>query len=177
MSAVVAPLQVAIYTAIKAFIVSVLGTSVPVSQGLGNRVSIPQAAPGFVYMTIIDQQRLRTNIDTWDETNPAPTGLTAEQGMKVTCQIDCYGANAADWAAMLTTLWRDDYGCLAMAPNCAPLYADEARLIPLIDSESQYTARYSITAYLQYNPVTTFPMQFADVLNVNLIDVDEAYSP
>jgi hypothetical protein len=50
-------------------------------------------------------------------------------------------------------------------------------LAPLEDDELQYEQRWTIEAFLQYNPVVTVPMQFADTASVTLINVDEAYPP
>lgn len=174
MSLTVSPLQSDLYAAVAAFLTSILPANTPVIQGLGNRASMP--LPGFVSMTIVLMDRLRTNFDTWNTSSPAPIETSINQGVSVTMQIDAYGPNAMDWAAMITSAWRDDYGCQLLGANCAPLYADEARLVPLIDSEAQYEQRYSINAMLQYNPVTAVPMQFANTLKVGLIDVDEAYT-
>jgi hypothetical protein len=174
MTATVSPVAQDVYTAIKAFIVSVLGAGVPVNQGLGNRVAAPLPASGYVYVTQLFQERLETNLSSWSA-DPDPTVISAQTALKVTVQIDCYGPTSGDWAAMLQTLWRDDYGVQQLAPTCAPLYADEARQIPLIDSEGQYESRHSITATLQYNPVTVVPQTFANTLSRELINVPETY--
>lgn len=177
MSAIVTPVPDDVFTALRAFIRGVIGGSpaVEVVKGLGNRVAMPPAP--CVVMTPLFQTRLETNIDTWDETNPAPSNLTAEAHIRFDIQVDMYGPLAGSWMAMFTTLFRDQYGCDALAPNCQPLYADDSRQVALITGEQQYIERWSVTAALQYNPVTTFPMEFADALVVGLIDVDERYAP
>lgn len=165
-----------VYTAIKAFLVAVLPVDPnSVIQGLGNRAAMP-AGP-FVAMTAVLNQRLRTNQTTWDEDNPDPTELSIEQGVQVNVQIDCYGPDSMDWAEIIATLWRDDYGCQALAPTCQPLYSDDPRQIPLVDSEKQYEARWLIGAQLQYDPIVSTPSQFADTLAVTLINVDEKFPP
>lgn len=78
---------------------------------------------------------------------------------------------------MLETLLRDETACVALAPTCQPLYSSDATLVPLDDDEQQYEQRWMIEAVLQYNPVTTTPMQFANTLEVTLINVDETYPP
>ena len=175
---VVTPLFDAVYVDLKAFLVSVTGLDPSlVIQGLPNRSAMPPAAPGFVMMELTRSARLRTNLDEWDTTNPAPTDVTSEQGTELRMQLDLYGAASADWAVMLSTLLRDEIGCVALTPTCQPLYTDDPILAPLDDSEEQYEQRWVITAVLQYNPVTSTPMQFADTLTIDLINVDEAYPP
>ncbi len=162
------------YTALVAFIVSVTGLPESnVIQGLPNRAAMP--LPGFVTVQAIHTRRLRTNLGTWDETNPNPTVSSLEQGLELTVQIDCYGPASGDWANMLSTLLRDEAGCTALAPNCQPLYADEARMVPLVDGEGQYEERWSLDARIQMNPVTTIAQQFASAAHVTLIDVEERY--
>lgn len=165
-----------VYAALQPFIATVTGlSSILVIQGLPNRSAMPPAAPGFISMELTVSGRLRTNIDSYDVTNPDPISIAIEQGTKLRLQLDCYGAAAADWAVILSTLLRDDVGCVALAPTAQPLYTDEPMLAPLDDSEAQYEQRWILQAYLQYNPVVTAPMQFADQLNPTLINVDASY--
>jgi len=178
MSDTITPLLQDCFVVLQPFIATSLGIdSSLVIQGIPNRTAMPQASPGFVVMTVLRQQRLRTNIDTWDTVVTDPTSIALEQGIKLDIQIDCYGASAGDWAAILTTVLRDEVGCVALAPTCQPLYCDDADMIPLTDSEEQYEQRFTFTASLQYNPVTTTAMQFADTLSVDVISVDERYPP
>lgn len=174
MTEVVTPtLQTDVYPAVLAFLQGIVPAGIPVIQGIANRVPAPPTPPGFVLFQAIGKARLRTSIDTW--TGDDPSTLSVEQGVELTMQIDCYGPNSSDWADMITTLWRDPYGCAALAPSCQPLYADDARMIPLVDSEEQYEERWSVDARLQYNPVVTPAQDFADVATIKLVDVNEAY--
>jgi hypothetical protein len=91
-------------------------------------------------------------------------------------QFDFYAAGSdanqqvvGSWAAAVSTLWRDEFGCAALAPDAAPLFIDDARGIPLISGEDQYVGRFTSTAVLQYNPVTSVPQEFADEAIVSLV--------
>ncbi len=136
---------------------------------------MPPASPGFVTMQLTRGQRLNYNIDTWDVTDPAPTETDSETHWQERMQIDFYGASSGDWSRVFAGLWRDEVGCLALAPNCQPLYHDEPLLAPLEDDELQYEQRWLCQAFLQYNPVISPLQDFADTLSVTLINVDEAY--
>ncbi len=177
MSVTVAPVFSDVYTALVSFIQGALGTSVPVIQGLGNRVPMPGVSPGFVAITLLGERRLSYTIDSWDMSAGSPTTGTAEQKIEVAIQMDFYGPSSGDWAATISTLFRDDYGVQALAPTCAPLYADDARMIPLINAEDQYEQRWSLDARLQYNPVVTVSAAFADATSITPISVTEAYPP
>ena len=171
MSAIVTPTQSDLFTALRSFILGLI--SCEVIQGLGNGVPMPLG--GFIAMTELFQNRLSTNIHNYADPTPTTGTVSAQQAMQVTVQIDCYGPSSAEWAVILSTLLRDEYGCNAMAPNVQPLNADDPKMMPLIDGEMQYEQRWTITALLQVNPVVSIPMQFFDQAQVVLIDVDEAY--
>jgi hypothetical protein len=176
MSVTISIPQSQVYTALGNFIMSVLGLTAPfVVQNFDNRVPMPNGP--FVGMSTILMKRLRTNIDS-TPAGPSPTTQTSEQGTRVDIQIDCYSPAAADWANILTTLLRDNVGCLALAPTCAPLYADDPIRAPLTNAEEQYEDRWIVTARLQYNPVVTTTQQYADAVGpVNIVDAQTAYGP
>jgi hypothetical protein len=161
----VSPSLGAVYTALGNFILAQLSLAPgQVIQGNQNRVAMPTPAnSGFVVMSAINMKRLRTNVDTYPNIGD-PTVINHELGTQVDIQIDCYSPLAADWANILVTLLRDDVGCLALAPNCQPLYADDPIRAPLVDAEAQYEDRWIVTARIQYNPITTTGQDFADAL-------------
>jgi hypothetical protein len=176
-AATVTPTLSGVYTALGNFIVAQLGIAAnKVIQGYPNRTAMPSpASAGFVVMSAISKKRLRTNIDMFAGTGlpaPAPGPVTSEQGQQLDIQIDCYGPAASEWSDILTTLLRDNIGCLALAPVCQPLYADDPMRAPLIDAEAEYEDRWIVTARLQYNPVVTTAQDYAVTLGpVDIVDV------
>lgn len=176
MTDVVAPQLSDIYGVLQSFVVDVIGIDPSlVFEGLDNRVVMPPAKPGFIAYQVIGQQRLNTNIKTWDPTDPDPEDVATEMHVKLTIQIDCYGPNSLAWATILQTLLRDEIGCVALGDTCQPLYVDDLRMIALDDTEDQYEQRWSFDAQLQVNYVVTVAQQFADELNATLINVEVAY--
>lgn len=169
-----------IYTKLGQFIMAQLGIqAAQVVQGYQNRTAMPTpASAGFVVMSAIAKKRLRTNIDNFAATSdpaPAPGPVTSEQGQQIDVQLDCYGPLASEWSDILTTLLRDNIGCMALAPVCQPLYADDPMRAPLTNAEAQYEDRWIVTARLQYNPVVTTAQDYATVVGpVNTIDVTPA---
>lgn len=176
MSDTVSPVLADVYKALAVLLASVVPAGTPVIQGLQNRAAMPLPAKGFVVMQAVGRRALRTPIDSWANV-AAPTEQSIEQGVDLNVQLDFYGASSGDWAAMVSALFRDEAGCALLAPNCQPLHADEARMVPLIDEEAQYEQRWMLEAHLQYNPVTVIPQQFAKAIDVTLINVDEAFPP
>jgi hypothetical protein len=171
---VITPVLQDLYGVLIPFVISVTGlAAASVVQGLPNRAPMP--LPGFISIQALFRHRLRTNLHEWDEISPLPTMANLEEGVELTTQIDCYGPSSEDWASMLSATLRDEYGCTALAPTLSPLYADDARMIPLVAGENQYEERWSLDARFQYNPVTTLAQQYARVLALTLIDVQEKY--
>jgi len=171
--AVVAPTKSTIFTKLRTFIQSIINCEV--IQGFGNLTAMPVG--GFIVITPLFMDRLSTNYNTFHDGSydlPAPTpGIQqSQQAVQYTIQIDCYGISSNEWANAITTLWRDDFGCQSLLPDCQPLYADNPKQMALIDGEQNYTQRWAITAVMQYNPVTTVPMEFFDSTIFDMIDVD-----
>lgn len=177
MPLVVTPTLDQLYTALGTFIEGVVPVGVPVIQLPENRAAMPPAVPGFVGMTARTQARIMTNLDRWDPQDLDPDAIAIEQAVRLHVQLDCYGVSSGDWAVMLSTVLRDEYGCTGLAPLLAPLYCSDPRFAALVDGEEQYERRWIVEAVLQYNPVTSTPMQFAAEADANLINVDEAYPP
>lgn len=122
----------------------------------------------------------------------SPIGLPAEgvimacggaqlmQQTKFTVQLDVHGPASADNAQIVSTIFRDPtaYDFLqALGHDVSPLYADDPRQMPYQNEEMQIEWRWIIEAALQVNPVVLIPQQFADVVTVTLISVDEHYPP
>lgn len=138
-----------IYVAMRSFILGVL-PGIDVIQGYGNGTPMPK--DGFICMTLLFKQRLATNIHDYDET-------TYDIAHKMQCdmQIDCYGLSSGDWAALLTTLLRDDYATSRFPANIQPLYCDDARQMDFENDSQQYENRWMFTSKIQFNPVYSRP--------------------
>lgn len=172
MSLSATPTHDQVYQAMEAFLTGVVPAGVPVIRGLPNRVPMPPNPPGFVVMQGLFQSRLTMPVDTFVTTGTSPpTQSSIAQDIELTFQIDVYGSEAATTASVISTAFEDDYGFRALGPNCEPLYCNEARMIPLVDSEEQYEERYSLTAVLMYTPVVTPTQQYADALDLTMKDV------
>lgn len=181
MTLTVSPDLTAVFTKLRAYLLDpdagIVPVGTPVLRGPINRAAQPAA--DHVIMTAIHNRRLRTNVETDVDPYPLPGAgsVRIEKGTAVTVQIDFYGVQSANWLDVFTTIWRSEYACRHLAPECQPLYADEGRMVPLTTGEEQYLERWTVSAMLQFNPVTTTPQQFAGVAEVTVINVDERYPP
>lgn len=161
-----------VVTKVRAFLLSVVPTGIPVLRGPINRAAQP--ASDHIIFTPLFQKRLRTNLHVDD---PDYDTTAMEQGTEVHIQFDFYGQSAADAAAAASTAWRDQYAVDILSPEAVPLYTDVARMVPLVTGEEQFLERFTLTALLQWNPVVTVPQQFAEAANVELVNVDVEYPP
>jgi hypothetical protein len=175
MSTTDSPTLKQVYTALLSFIATIVPTGTEIVQALNNRVPAP-AGP-YVLMQAMFQLRLATDVVTYSDPHPSPGSAIHEQSTRLDIQLDFFGPSAADWAAMFSTLFRSDAGCVALAPHCQPLYADSARQIPYTTGEDQFFERWSVTGSLQWNPATSITQEFADTLTADIINVDVTYPP
>lgn len=174
------PTLAALAAKIGAFLTAVVPSGTEVIQGPVNKV--PQPVGSHVMFTFLFDRRLRTNVTTYTRPiDPAPAAGTRdiEQGTEIHVQLDFYAASEADMqpignaAVAVSTLWRDEYGCDALAPDASPLYIDQAQGAPLALGEEQYVGRWISTGVLQYNPVTSVPQEFADEADIALVLANE----
>lgn len=105
-------------------------------------------------------------------------GMLQEAELHV--QIDFFGPNGADYAQIVSTVFRDPYGVELLRSSgldIAPLYADDPKQAPFVDGEQQYENRWTATASVQANQTVLVPQQFAAALAIDLIEVDAVYPP
>ncbi len=110
---------------------------------------------------------------------PLATGAALiSQPTEVTIQTDVYGPSAADNTSILTTLLRDGYFDLWLTrqgytdQGIGILDVGEPRQMAFIDGEDQYEDRWSFDVKLQANQVTSPSQDFADSINLDIIEAD-----
>lgn len=102
------------------------------------------------------------------------------QPVKLTVQLDVHGPGSADYALIISTAFRDDYGAQLFAASgfdVAPLYADDPKQVPFINAEQEFEDRWIVEATMQANQSVVVPQQFFDNIQVNLKNVDATYPP
>ena len=104
--------------------------------------------------------------------------MAAMQETEVTIQADVHGPAAADNAARIATLFRDQFGVDAFAAQgvaLAPLYTSDPRQMPFDNGEQQVEERWVIDLVMQANVTVTTTGQFADQLSATAEAVEAAY--
>lgn len=167
----ITPDHTALFVAVRAFLLTLVPPGVEVVDGLDN--SVPMPVDPFIQVTPSAQARLATN--------HSVQLVSQERAVKMPTRynviMDCYGPDSSDWATTIVAMWRDPYGCEALAAVGAPLYSTDPTQIPLVNGEENYEQRWTITALLQFNPVVTVPQQSATVLDIDLVSVDAEFPP
>lgn len=141
-------------TAVRAFIVGVLPSGVPVLQGQQNKLAQP--VKDSVFFTHRTRRRLSTEAVTWDYESPSASMLNRSASFEVIYQIDAYGPFSADNAQVLLSLFRSSYACdrfNALVPTGAiqPLYSTDPLQMPLVAGEDQYEDRWTMDLHVQAN--------------------------
>lgn len=168
-----------VFTALRTFLLGILPAGVEVVKAQDNGVAEP-TGPDFVTMNAITMPRLATNVDTYTDPGTGQGTRNSLASMAMHVQLDVHGPNSADNTAIIATLFRDDYGCVAFASvnsQIQPLYCEEPKQMQFINGENQFEQRWIIDAAIQYNPITQTPQDFADTVTVNTTSVQAAYPP
>lgn len=174
------PTESVIFTGLRAFVLDALpalaasgGTNV--RQGQQNDVPMPPG-PDFVFLTPADRSAMATTTREYTPSvESAPALGTRETGRstQIGVQCDFYGPNAADNAQVFTTLFRDLHGCdFLRTYEVQPLFCDDGRQMPLVDSEKQYETRWMVRAVMQANPSVSTSQDFADTLATTTVEAD-----
>ena len=103
---------------------------------------------------------------------------SAMQPTEIIMQLDVHGPNSVQNAQVISTLFRDGYGVqwfTDFAPNIMVLYADDSKQVPFNNAEDQVENRWVIEAHLQANITVASPQQYADAIDVTLINVEATY--
>lgn len=167
------PTEDAIMTRVGDYITAAATPGVTVVQGQENRVPPPDA-DNYVCFWHSARFRLATNSSTYD-VNGGVRAITTP--MHLVVQVDVHGAQSADEAQRIYSLWRDPFGCDFMAGVADPLFCDDPQQLPFWDGENQTENRWVIKLHLQANMTVSTPQDFADTLTAELVEVDTTYPP
>jgi hypothetical protein len=160
-----------VFAALRAFILTIVDCEVV--RLPANRVPTPAGA--FVGLSPGSNIPLATNVTSYTDTQKS-----VERSSQITLQVDCYGSGSGDRATAISTLLRDAYASEQFAASgydIQPLYAGDAKQLPLVDGEQQYEERWTFEAVMQFNPVITLPQDFATSLTPDVVSVERTYPP
>lgn len=165
-------------TALRAFLLGMLGTGWQVIEGQDNRAPMPLG--NFVVMTSMLVGYIATPEESWVAGRSNPGIDNAKTSSQWRCQLDFYGTGAQDAATAVSRIIRTGYACdqfTASGVDMQPLYAEEPRNLTMINAENQYEPRWSFDFIAQFNPVVSTPLDFAVALTVIPAEVDATFPP
>lgn len=140
---------------------------VPSYRGQPNKAPMPKV-PNFIIMTPAGEKRFSTN-ERWNDDPGAAIQVQGSHEMRV--QMDFYGPLSGGNALVFKILFRDDRGTEFLDPYAiAPLHCDDGRQVPLINGEFRYEDRWTVIARVQIRPIVSTPAQFADNVEVNIVE-------
>lgn len=114
------------------------------------------------------------------QTTMASGSQSVTQKVLMAVQLDVYGPASDVNSAALSTLLRDEFATsffAGISPGIVPVHADDPRQSPFITEEQQFQRRWTVDAQLDVDVVVTVPQQFADQLEVGIVNVDAVYPP
>ena len=133
-------------------------------RGQVNRVPLP-GSPCAV-LTEISQSDIDVPYVTNDDVLQQ---ITIYGPKKIDIQIDFYGSIAGELCAVTKSAFRSGYGFDVFPSNIKPLYTSDGMQAPLTTGEQQYESRWTLTAFMQYNPTVIVPQQSAIVASVDKV--------
>lgn len=140
-------------------------------RGQVNRVALPPA-PCAV---LTELRQVDLSVPAF-EYQPLVNTATIDGPKRIDVQIDFYGEISSELCNVAKMTLRSAYGFEKFPSNIKPLYTDDGIQGPLISGEQQYVGRWTLTVFMQYNPIVTVPQDFSDSGSVNeLIPADIFY--
>lgn len=162
MAAVLNIEQRELYREIRSFLLGLFPDAGPqVIIGMQNNNPLPDNA-------VVMQVLFTSNLDETSIYHDPDEGLAhAQNSVEVRLQLDFYGALAEKRSRIVYNTWKSHYGFNAME-LCKPLYVQSHTRHPYINDSNQYEDRWIMDLALQYNPVVTYPQDYADETQLNI---------
>lgn len=174
MTASISITESALLTALRSFLLGIIGGEVIKAQG--NRAAMPTG--DFCTMTPLLVTGLSTDRVTYADPGSNPGTGDHSRSTRWDCQLDFYGPSAADHAATVATLIRTGYACeqfAASGVDMQPLYAGEPKQTTMLNAEQQFEDRWTLEFSAQFNPAVSTPQDFAAALTVVPASIDARF--
>lgn len=167
-----------VFTALRTFLLYVIGSSFEVVRELDNRVPMPKA---FALMNLLNKKRLGWTRRYYTDTPSVGTApgvhlVTEVQPIESVIQVDFYGPTSGDQATTLSSVWNTPQAVeFFQASGITPLYSEDPRQAPITDGENQWLVRWLVVLHMQYTPMVDITQDFMDAATIELINVDQSY--
>jgi hypothetical protein len=104
--------------------------------------------------------------------------MTMEQHTHLIFQLDIHGPQSGDNCQIISTAFNDGYAAEQFAGSglgIVPLYTNDGKQAPFQNAEQQWESRWVLEAHMQANIKVRVPQQYADDVEVEVIEVETAY--
>lgn len=181
-----------ILAALRNVVVQIVPPEVQVIRAQVNRVPEP-TCDTYILLTRTRWEMIEYPTVTWDKDDPAPITLNMLSPVKASIQLDIHGQNGADLAWQLASTFKSYIACdmfndlpqssiegeytLPTGAVIQPLYSDSPKQAPFLNGEQQWEDRWMVEIALQANINIKVTEEFANALQIGLIDVDVVYPP
>lgn len=167
-----------LFATLRAFLLNILDAECEVVRAQTNRVAAPNS-DNYVTMTPLMRQRIATTATVYqDDVNGQYRFDRAP--MQYTVQLDIHGPASSDNAHIIGTLFRSEVAVQHFKDadvDASPLFNTDPRQVPFTNGEQQVEDRWTMDLTMQVNSVITTEQQFADALDITVINADAAYPP
>lgn len=157
----------------RSFMLAILPSGVEVLVGQENNVPEP-TSDNYVIAWPTLRKRLGTTVVTWDQSEDGnPSAQANTEALRVDVQLDFHGADSTDNAQVFATLFRSPYACDFFAgTGITPNYSSDGQQLPFVNGELNYEDRWTLNATFDANITVSTPQQFANTVDVGLVEVD-----
>lgn len=162
------PADTEIFTAVRGYLIGIVGDCVEVIQGQVNRVAEP-ACDDFVMFTPRMITRLSTSSVSWNTLSPNPVTKLSRHSSQVTVQLDIHGPASFNTAQTIAALSRDEYATEALENTVIePLFVTDPRQAPFMNGENQYENRWTMDLALQICATVSTSQDFMVTVDVDI---------
>lgn len=157
-----------IFTALDTYL-KVIIPGVEIVQAQDNFVPMPIAP--FILINNVSQRRLTWPVESYFDPVITVGNITYTIPTEYIIQLDFVGNNAASQASAVFATFTTNYVYQLFPSGIKPLYAQDARQMPLIDGETNYNQRWMLDVHIQYNPDLALPQEYFSNLGELTTDV------
>lgn len=171
--AVLAPTEDQTFDALWGWVASLFDPSIAaqIFKGYQNLTATPYGTYVVISPGVKERFNQGTRMYVYNAETQVGT-VTQQRNTKYSWQVDVYGPQAADWADMISIVWRSNTAAdtlITASAAIVPLYADEPQQMNIVNGENQYEARFMLKLYGQVNQTVTLTQQFATTATPTLV--------
>ena len=166
----------AILTAVRAFLQSILPSTVEVIAGMDNEVPMPQG--DFVSMTFSSMERLSLNaLDAYSTDSSGASSVASMTPWRIQIALEIFSPSAQQYAATVAGVLRSEYGADSFPAPVVPLFCADPIQLPFVTAGENWLQRWRIEFSAQVNETVTMSTDTAGQIVIGLAPIDQTFAP